>query len=192
MHHICKILLRRISSMFNNFNKEGIKRLFVFWVDLIDSYKKIEKKEQLKKYIIDLIENRNIHIYYIENILHIEDEEHLDDYSLQYIVENKIADYLEFKLHLALYIVYNAKAIKYDIDTILEYFNECSDILDEYVFQKNIKRAVTFQEQMECAQSNVIRQLFAQYIFIIKVNNFKSMNELKSIERKVFKILDLE
>lgn len=45
---------------------------------------------------------------------------------------------------------------------------------------------------MECAQSNVIRQLFAQYIFIIKVNNFKSMNELKSIERKVFKILDLE
>lgn len=178
--------------MFNNFNKEGIKRLFVFWVDLIDSYKKIEKKEQLKKYIIDLIENRNIHIYYIENILHIEDEEHLDDYSLQYIVENKIADYLEFKLHLALYIVYNAKAIKYDIDTILEYFNECSDILDEYVFQKNIKRAVTFQEQMECAQSNVIRQLFAQYIFIIKVNNFKSMNELKSIERKVFKILDLE
>ncbi len=192
MHHICKISLRRISSMFNNFNKEGIKRLFVFWVDLIDSYKKIEKKEQLKKYIIDLIENRNIHIYYIENILHIEDEEHLDDYSLQYIVENKIADYLEFKLHLALYIVYNAKAIKYDIDTILEYFNECSDILDEYVFQKNIKRAVTFQEQMECAQSNVIRQLFAQYIFIIKVNNFKSMNELKSIERKVFKILDLE
>lgn len=52
--------------MFNNFNKEGIKRLFVFWVDLIDSYKKIEKKEQLKKYIIDLIENRNIHIYYID------------------------------------------------------------------------------------------------------------------------------
>lgn len=79
--------------MFNNFNKEGIKRLFVFWVDLIDSYKKIEKKEQLKKYIIDLIENRNIHIYYIENILHIEDEEHLDDYSLQYIVENKIAEW---------------------------------------------------------------------------------------------------
>lgn len=35
--------------MFNNFNKEGIKRLFVFWVDLIDSYKKIEKKRAIKK-----------------------------------------------------------------------------------------------------------------------------------------------